>query len=88
MWPIDVKYAATRNVILFKVAAIMFMFLTLLIVAVQPFKLSHYNFTHAAFAQVMALLCTTIASLNMSAFYTRKDDVFILFSEGWGATTL
>lgn len=73
-------YAATRNVILFTVAAIMFMFLTLLIVAVQPFKLSRYNFTHAIFTQVMALLCTTIASLNMSAFYTRKVDVFILFS--------
>jgi hypothetical protein len=73
-------YAATRNVILFTVAAILFMLVTLLIVLVQPFKLPQNNIVHTVFAQIMAILCATIAALNTSAFYTSNYNIFVLFS--------
>ena len=75
-------YGATLSIVFFNVAAALFAVLALLIMVVQPYKhsLASWNVTNALFSQLLALLCISISTTKVSAFYTSANFVFVFIA--------
>ena len=69
-----ITYAFLVNDLCFVIVAVILLNLSLLIMAVQPFKssLAHYNLLNAVFTQLLALFCILALGISESELYMKQ----------------